>query len=244
MDYQQGQSLNKLALYTTCMDDMVPVDNTVHLIDQFVDSLDMRSLGFKMMSTQGKPPYHPADLLKLYIYGYMNRIRSSRQLEKECHCNLEVIWLFKNLKPDHNTIARFRKDNPKVNGKIVQRTQYATHIESNAQRVGENKGLYKQRQALVEHPFGTMKRQWGFDHIMTKREILAASADMGLIALAYNLRRLFNIRASKSKALSGMSMGLLMSILALLRHFWKIWGGYNRISCILGKKNLNRQNLS
>ena len=95
MDYQQGQSLNKLALYTTCMDDMVPVDNTVHLIDQFVDSLDMRSLGFKMMSTQGKPPYHPADLLKLYIYGYMNRIRSSRQLEKECHCNLEVIWLFK-----------------------------------------------------------------------------------------------------------------------------------------------------
>src|SRR5690606_25695761 len=91
---------------------MVPQDNTVSLIDQFVALLDLDNMGFEGLASQGRPPYNPADLLKLYIYGYMNRMRSSRQLEKECHRNLEVIWLLKNLKPDHNTIARFRKDNP------------------------------------------------------------------------------------------------------------------------------------
>ena len=514
MEYQQGQPRNQLSLYTTCLDDMVPEDNTVRLIDQFVNSLDMQALGFDSISSQGRPPYHPADLLKLYIYGYMNRMRSSRQLEKECHRNLEVIWLLKNLKPDHNTISRFRKDNPKaikrvfresvelarnfnliggvliagdstklraqnskknnynkkkverhleyidrklneheqalseadgdkkqeiekkvahrkeqrkkyerlqqrleadkstenpqistsdpdsrhqivrgtitevcytaqttvdakhkllidyrltnqndkkamgmmlrraksilrtnrftglydkgyhtgselaiadrlgietlvaipgigrgsqapdprynaenfvydaekdtytcperevlssnqrlykarnytfkqyktkacktcpvrakcttskVNGKIVQRTQYAEHIEGNAERVAKNKALYKQRQALVEHPFGTMKRQWGFDHIMTKRGIAAASVDMGLIALAYNLRRLFNIMASKPKGLSGMFRTLFMSIFGLMVYFWRIWVRYNGISCILSKEILNQQNLS
>src|SRR5699024_10745339 len=96
------------------LDDMVPLDNTVRLIDQFVAALDLEQMGFQSLASQGRPPYHPADLLKLYIYGYMNRMRSSRQLEKECQRNLEVIWLLKNLKPDHNTIARFRKANHKA----------------------------------------------------------------------------------------------------------------------------------
>lgn len=462
MEYRQGQSREQLTLYTTCLDDMVPEDNSVRFIDQFVELLNMEELGFRTKASQGRPPYHPADLLKLYIYGYMNRMRSSRHLEKECQRNLEVIWLLKNLKPDHNTIARFRKENPtairrvfrqsvslarnfnliggeliagdstklraqnskknnynkkkvkrhleyidnklsqhekvmadadgdtqeelskeidhrksqrrkyeaiekqlehnessenpqlstsdpdsrhqivrgtvtevcytaqttvdhkykllidykltnqndkkamgimlrraksilrsntftalydkgyhtgsefytadqlgihtlvaipsigrtnqapdpkynaenfiynqeedtytcpqgniltsnqtrykarnytfkqyktkackqcpvrykcttaKINGKVIQRTQFTRSIQANAKRVAQNEDLYKKRQALVEHPFGTIKRQWGFDHIMTKRGIKAASADMGLIALAYNLRRLFN----------------------------------------------------
>ena len=66
------------------------------------------------MAPQGRPPYDPADLLKLYIYGYLNRIRSSRSLELEYARNIELIWLLGNLRPDHNTIARFRKDNPKA----------------------------------------------------------------------------------------------------------------------------------
>lgn len=463
MEYQQGQDREQLTLYSTCLDDMVPQDNSVRFIDQFVESMDLRELGFDPLPAQGRPPYNPADLLKLYIYGYMNRMRSSRQLEKECHRNLEVIWLLKNLKPDHNTIARFRKDNPKAikrvfrhsveiarnfnligglliagdstkfraqnskknnynkkkiqrhleyiddkleehnkalatadddqkeelqkqvghrkqqrrkyeqlqrklegdrssenpqistsdpdsrhqiirgmitevcytgqttvdgkhkilidckltnqndkkamgmmlrraksilrtnrftalydkgyhtgsefctadqlgietlvaipaigrksqapnpmynsenfrydkgtdtytcpqnqtltsnqthyqtrnytfkqyktkacklckvrsqcttakaNGKIVQRSQYAQGIQDNAKRVEQNKDLYRLRQALVEHPYGTIKRQWGFDHIMTKKGIGAASADFGLMALAYNLRRLYNL---------------------------------------------------
>lgn len=113
MEYLQGQDREQLTLYSTCLDDMVPPDNTVRLIDQFVALLDLDKMGFESLASQGRPPYNPADLLKLYIYGYMNRMRSSRQLEKECHRNLEVIWLLKNLKPDHNTIARFRKTTPR-----------------------------------------------------------------------------------------------------------------------------------
>lgn len=464
MEYQQGQDREQLSLYATCLDDMIPQDNSVRLIDQFVNLLDLSQMGFQTIATQGRPPYDPADLLKLFIYGYMNQMRSSRRLEKEAYRNIEVIWLIKNLKPDHNTIARFRKENPKAirkvfrqsvaiarnfnliggtliagdstklraqnskknnynkkkiqrhleyidkkleehnqelakadgdrkktkeikeqikgrkqqqtkyraiqkqldknassenpqrstsdpdsrhqivrgtvtevcytaqttvdakhkllidykltnqndkkamgfmlrraksilrsnsftalydkgyhtgsefhiadslgidtlvaipaigrksqapdpkynaenfiynpdddaytcpqgntlysngswykarnytfkqyktkackecpvrskcttakaNGKIIQRTQFTKNIQGNAKRVEQSGELYKQRQALVEHPYGTMKRQWGFDHIMTKRGIKAASADFGLIALAYNLRRLFN----------------------------------------------------
>ena len=468
MGYLQGKDRTQLTLYSTCLDDMVPQDNTVRLIDLFVNALDLEDMGFELLSSQGRPPYDPADLLKLYIYGYMNRMRSSRQLEKECQRNLEVLWLLKSLKPDHNTIARFRKanhrairrvfrhsveiaknfnliggeliagdstklraqnskknnynhkkvqrhldyidkkleehnqalskadgdrkediqteinhrkeqrkkheridqeldkntasENPqistsdpdsrhqivrgtitevsytaqttvdakhkllidykltnendkkamgmmlrraksilrtnqfkalydkgyhtgsefhiadelgiatlvavpeigrssqapnpnynaehfaydnlsdsytcpqghaltsnqtwykarnykfkqyktkackgcpvrdecttaKVNGKVIQRSEFTQNIKRNAQRIHVNQKLYKKRQALVEHPFGTIKRQWGFDHIMTKKGIPAASADFGLIAIAYNLRRLFNLKTIKA----------------------------------------------
>ena len=70
----------------------------------------------------GRPPFHPADLLKLYIYGYMNKIRSSRGLEKECKRNIELIWLMKGLVPDHNTISNFRKDNPNAIKKVFRQT--------------------------------------------------------------------------------------------------------------------------
>ena len=83
------------------------------------------------------------------------------------------------------------------NGKIVQRSEYTSYIEANDRRIAANKQLYKQRQALVEHPFGTIKRQWGFDHIMTKKTIQRASADIGLVFVAYNLRRIFNILSSE-----------------------------------------------
>jgi len=442
---------------------MIADENSVRTIDRFVDGLDLSSLGFRAMASQGRPPYDPADLLKLYIYGYMNRIRSSRQLELECGRNIELMWLLGNLRPDHNTIARFRKDSPKAikrvfrstvsiaenheligavliagdstklraqnskknnfnlkkvarhidyidrkleqhqeelakadgdteqtlreqiqhrgqqrerylniqkqlradtttenpqistsdpdsrhqivrgtitevcytaqttvdaqhkllidykltnqndkkamggmlrraktilrtntftalydkgyhtgsefatahhlgigtltaipaigrksqapdpsynaehfsyhpaldsytcpqgqvlksngswyrarnyrfkqyrtkackncpvrhlcttakqNGKILQRSEYTRFIEQNAKRVAKDPGTYKKRQALVEHPFGTIKRQWGFDHILTKKGIGAASADFGLIASAYNLKRLIKL---------------------------------------------------
>lgn len=114
MEYLKGQPREQLTLYTTCLDDMIPTTNSVRAIDGFVDSLDLKELGFTKIQPQGRPPYDPADLLKLYIYGYMNSMRSSRRLEKECYRNVEAMWLLKNLKPDHNTISRFRKDNPKA----------------------------------------------------------------------------------------------------------------------------------
>lgn len=488
MEYQQGQSRQQMTLFTTCLDDMVPLDNTVRFIDQFVEELDLEKMGFDSLSSQGRPPYDPADLLKLYIYGYMNRMRSSRALEKECHRNLEVIWLMKGLKPDHNTIARFRKanykaiknvfrrsveiarnfnliggeliagdstklraqnskknnynhkkvqrhldyidnkleqhnqalskadgdqkqdlenqikqrkeqrkkytniaaelnkstnsENPqlsssdpdsrhqivrgsitevcytaqttvdakhklfidykitnendkkamgsmlkraktilrtnqftalydkgyhtgseffiadqlgiktlvaipaigrasqapnpdynaenfvynhqsdsytcpigqiltsnqtlykarnytfkqyktkacksctvreqcttaKTNGKIIQRSEFTENIHNNATRVASNEQLYKKRQAIVEHPFGTIKRQWGFDHIITKKGIHSASADFGLIALTYNLKRLIKILAKYKNRFIGALYQLFKAILGYLEH--------------------------
>jgi len=487
MEYLQGELRGQTVLFKTCIDDMVPEDNTVRLIDQFVDSLNLEEMGFNVLASKGRPPYNPADLLKLYIYGYMNRMRSSRVLEKECQRNIEVIWLMK-------TIARFRKDNPKAikrvfrysvelaknfnliggvliagdstklraqnskknnynkkkikrhldyidkkleehnadlskadgdkkkeieeqinkrknqrqkyedlqkelekdkttenpqistsdpeskhqivrgtitevcytaqttvdaehkllidykitnkndkkamgdmlkrakdilksneftalydkgyhtgsefhtadqlgiktlvaipaigrksqapnpdynaehfvynkeqdtytcpeghtlksngshykgrnytfkqyktkackscpvreqcttskaNGKVIQRSQYKEHIENNAKRIKESGDLYKKRQALVEHPYGTIKRGWGFDHIMTKKGITRASADFGLIALVYNLKRIMNIVNFKD-----LSDSFKKEIGALLSRIFSILKRYNTI---------------
>ena len=106
----------------------------------------------------------------------------------------------------------------KTNGKIVQRSQYAEYIENNAKRIQASGELYKKRQALVEHPFGTIKRQWGFDHIMTKKGIKRASADFGLIALAYNLKRMINLIGVKelTKELTSVLLIILHHVLNLL----------------------------
>lgn len=105
-----------MTLLPATIDDYVSENNPVRVIDAFVDSLDMHSLEFdkSVLKETGRPPYAPQDLLKLYIYGYFNKIRSSRNLEKECNRNIEVIWLMKDLHPDHKTIARFRHDNSKA----------------------------------------------------------------------------------------------------------------------------------
>ena len=94
-------------------DDYVGADNPVRFIDAFVDELDLAAAGFVRVAPKatGRPGYAPGDLLKLYIYGYLNRVRSSRRLEAECHRNIEVIWLLRSLKPDFKTIADFRSDN-------------------------------------------------------------------------------------------------------------------------------------
>jgi transposase len=101
------------------------------MIDLFVDSLSIKDYGFRMDYIEnGRPAYHPADLLKLFIYGYMNKVRSTRDLEKECKRNIEVMWLLKCLRPDHNTISNFRKDNPKAIRKVFRTTvQIAKHFD-------------------------------------------------------------------------------------------------------------------
>lgn len=113
MKFLLGEDRQQAALFPLSIDNFVKENNEVRIIDAFVNSLDLRAFGFRIDYTEnGRPAYHPADLLKLFIYGYMNRTRSSRQLEKECHRNIEVMWLMKKLSPDHNTISNFRKDNP------------------------------------------------------------------------------------------------------------------------------------
>lgn len=113
MNYIQGENRQQYTMFPNVMDDYIDENNPARVIDAFVDSLDIKGIGFDKsdLSDTGRPPYSPQDMLKLYIYGYFNRIRSSRRLETETKRNIEVIWLLKNLSPDHKTISRFRKDN-------------------------------------------------------------------------------------------------------------------------------------
>ncbi len=113
MAYVKGENRQQINMFPEVIDDYVAEDNPVRVIEAFVMSLDMSALGFERAQapTLGRPAYNPRDLLKLYLYGYLNRIRSSRKLESEASRNLEVIWLISGLKPDFKTIADFRKDN-------------------------------------------------------------------------------------------------------------------------------------
>ena len=108
-----GFERDQLLLLPEAVDDYVGSDNPVRFIDAFVDGLDLAAAGFGRVAPKvtGRPSYAPTDLLKLYIYGYLNRVRSSRRLEAETHRNIEVIWLLRHLKPDFKTIADFRRDN-------------------------------------------------------------------------------------------------------------------------------------
>src|ERR1700742_5259494 len=116
MTYVTGHDRSQLLLLPEAVDDYVGTDNPVRFIDAFVDGLDLAAAGFGRVEPKvtGRTAYAPGDLLKLYIYGYLNRIRSSRRLEAETHRNVEVIWLLRHLKPDFKTIADFRRDNRKA----------------------------------------------------------------------------------------------------------------------------------
>lgn len=109
----EGEDRQQVALLPECLDDYIGEDNPVRVVDAFVEELDLQTLGFIGTSpaATGRPAYHPAVLLKLYIYGYLNRIQSSRRLEREAQRNVELMWLTGRLAPDFKTIADFRHDN-------------------------------------------------------------------------------------------------------------------------------------
>lgn len=131
MKFIQGHNRTQINLFPVSLDQSIDPDNEVRIIDLFVDSLSVKDYGFRMdFIENGRPAYHPADLLKLFIYGYLNKVRSSRELEKECKRNIEVMWLLKCLRPDHNTISNFRRDNPKAIKKVFRVTvQIAKHFD-------------------------------------------------------------------------------------------------------------------
>jgi transposase len=118
----KGQSRNQATLFPERLDELISEDNPVRVIDAFVDALDLLALGFGKVESQatGRPPYDPGDLLKLYVYGYMHRTRSTRRLEHECHKNVEVLWLLNRLAPDFKTIANFRVDNHAALGRVCR----------------------------------------------------------------------------------------------------------------------------
>lgn len=394
MQFIQGKQRSQSILFPESLDEIIEKDNEVRIIDLFVESINVADFKFVIKTTkEGRPAYHPKDLLKLFVYGYLNHIRSSRQLGKEGRRNIEVMWLLRELTPDHNTISNFRRDKAdedskesiaveiqkhedrkefyenisqqlsnsgevqistsdpdsrqlitrnnitevaynvqtaadakhnllidykvtnqndsramsgmlrraktilgtsdftalydkgyhtgseikraidlkieimvavpgvasnapdesynvthfkydEVNdsytcpqdqilntngnwyqknkeryfyfvkhyktsacascpvnalctknaqGRLIERSEYAPYIERNRLNIEASPEIYKKRQAIVEHPYGTIKRQWGFSYIITKKGMKRASADVGLMFIAYNLRRLMNI---------------------------------------------------
>ena len=118
-----GADRGQSTLLPECLDDFIDESNPVRVIDAFVDALDLAELGFEAVepAATGRPSYHPSIHLKLYIYGYLNRVQSSRRLEREAGRNVEVMWLLGRLVPDHKTIADFRKDNGRAIRKVCAR---------------------------------------------------------------------------------------------------------------------------
>jgi transposase len=116
VSYIEGESREQRIMFPEVLDDYIGEDNVVRFVDAYVDGLEMEELGFKQSAPKetGRPPYDPRDLLKLYIYGYLNRLRTSRMLERECGRNVELMWLMRKLRPDFKTIADFRKENRKT----------------------------------------------------------------------------------------------------------------------------------
>ena len=120
--YVEGVSRDQATLFPERLDDLITADAQVRVVDLFVNRLDLGLLEFTKSAplSKGRPPYDPADLLKLYVYGYLHQVRSSRQLERECRRNIEVLWLLNKLAPDFKTIADFRRDNRKAIGRVCR----------------------------------------------------------------------------------------------------------------------------
>ena len=119
MRHIQGSDRTQSLRLRASVEDYVGADNPVRAIEAFVDGFDLAKAGFVRAEAQetGRPGYHPGDLLKLSLYGYLNRIRSNRRLEAECHRNPEVVWLLRGLRPDFKTITDFRRENAPGDGR-------------------------------------------------------------------------------------------------------------------------------
>lgn len=123
MQFIQGKNRTQSILFPESLDQIIDQNNEVRIIDLFVESINPADFKFVIKtSIEGRPSYNPKDLLKLFVYGYLNQIRSSRVLEKECKRNIELMWLMKELAPDHNTISNFRKENEKAIRKVFRYT--------------------------------------------------------------------------------------------------------------------------
>jgi transposase len=122
MDYKRGENRGQSLLFPQSLDEYIGQDNVVRFIDAFIESLDLAGLGFKRSTPNhtGRPAYHPGDMFRLYLYGYINNVNTSRRLEREAGRNIEMMWLLRKLRPDFKTIADFRRDNGEAIKKACQ----------------------------------------------------------------------------------------------------------------------------
>lgn len=167
-----GKDRKQSALFPVSLEESIGVENEVRAIDLFVNSLDLEKMGFKVCFPEGgRPAYHPAVLLKLFIYGYLNRIRSSRNLEKECRRNIEMMWLIEELSPDHNTIANFRKDNPDAIKRVFRATvQLAKNFNLIGGKIIAGDGTKLRAQNSKKNNFNTKKIDRHLQYIDHKLE--------------------------------------------------------------------------
>ena len=138
-----GDDRSQSTLFPERLDDYLTEDNPVRAIDAFVDELDLARLGFGGIEPEatGRPAYHPATLLKIYVYGYLNRVQSSRRLERECQRNIELVWLTGRLMPDFKTIADFRKDNGEAIRRVCrERSKMEVHTSADRSGVPQTVG--------------------------------------------------------------------------------------------------------
>ena len=184
MKFIKGNDRAQTHLFPISLDQSIDPDNEVRLIDLFAESLPIGEYGFKTEFLEnGRPAYHPKDLLKLYIYGYLNKTRSSRDLEKECKRNIEVMWLLKNLQPDHNTISNFRRDNPKAIKKVFRETvRIAKHFNLIGGKLLAGDSTKMRAQNSKKNNFNQKKIDRHIAYIDTKveqynRELAAADDD-------------------------------------------------------------------
>jgi len=170
MKFKIGNSRDQVQIF--CLESYIHAENIVRYIDLFVDALPLKDYGFKVMALgNGRPPYHHADLLKLYIYGYLNQIRSSRKLENECLRNVELMWLMKGLVPDHNTISNFRKDHPQAIQKVFKATvSMAKHFELIGGKLIAGDGTKLRAQNSKKNNFNEKKINQHIEYIERKLE--------------------------------------------------------------------------
>jgi len=170
MKFIKGKDRHQIHLFPVSIDTQIDQNNEVRLIDMFVDSLLLDEYGFKTAFVEnGRPAYHPVDLLKLYIYGYLNKMRSSRDLEKECKRNIELMWLLRCLTPDHNTIANFRRDNPKAIKKVFRSAvKIAKHFNLIGGKLLAGDSTKLRAQNSKKNNFNEKKITWHIQYIETK----------------------------------------------------------------------------
>lgn len=221
MAYIVGTDRYQTRMITTSLDDLISKDNSVRVIDSYVESLDLENLGFIEYSgrNRGQSPYRRSDLLKLHIYGYLNKIRSSRALETEAKRNLELMWLVNCITPDHGTIAGFvQKNNAAfhntlrnltlilkgwglIDGELIvidgtkihaQNSKHNCITQTVYNETLNNNEVYKQRRCIVEHPFGTIKRSLGYNFFLRRRQE-NVDAEAASMFIAYNFKRLLSM---------------------------------------------------
>jgi transposase len=212
----EGTDRGQSTLFPECLEDWVEENNPVQVIDVFVDELDLAELGFDGVAPEvtGRPSYHPSILLKLYIYGYLNRVQSSRRLEHEAGRNVELMWLTGRLVPDHKTIADFRKDNGTAIRKVCARfialcrmigllTQPSVAIDGSKFKAVNNRdknftrGKMERRMAQIEESVArylqqldTVDRQEPSELLQTKTSRLKDKIEM----LKQQMRRLERLK--------------------------------------------------